>query len=550
MAKKIIQFVTMFLCVVISLVSVVSATDTSETVMLRIGLNYNTDTLAGANLSNDVGTGYRFGYFNVDKVFYQVGYTGSTDISVVKTQNVYYGYVESYGRNSYSDKISSEIAVGCYHVQLPGSYAVFEEAHSAATVYSGGFAAWVDGTYYARVGNYVSSEAANTALTAFGVEGATVVGTSSGGVSVVATGTSTIIFQFDGGSDFSLAVRPGLDDSVVTKTLFKGYTYYGSFQYQRIDGGDMTVVNFVPIDDYVKGVLPYEMSSSWPLEALKAQAVCARTYALINLNKHAQYGFDLCTTVDCQVYRGTNSATELTDQAVEETAGQYAWYGEELAGTFYYSSNGGASEDVKNVWGSSYPYLVGVVDIYEPSVADKTGKYNWTTTFTKTELKEILHSKGYLCGDIVNFYVAETTATGNVYKITFEDVNGKTWSFVNTQQEYCRTLLGLNSIRYTISGGDVSAFINDNQTAIADLNGSYAINGAGESVALSGAPYVMTASGTTQMEQAEPGETFTITGSGWGHNVGMSQWGAYAMAEQGKTYDEILKFYFTGIDVK
>ena len=176
------------------------------------------------------------------------------------------------------------------------------------------------------------------------------------------------------------------------------------------------------------------------------------------------------------------------------------------------------------MWGSSgqnLPYLTGVVDIYEPSVADKTGKYNWTVTFTKQELKDILHKKGYLCDDIVDFYVAEYTPTGNVYKITFLDAAGKSWSFVI-----------------------------DSSTTIASASGAYAVDGAGNITAITGTPYVITGSGTEQLVSSSAGNSFTITGSGWGHNVGMSQWGAYAMAEQGKTYDEILKFYFTGVDVR
>ncbi len=146
--------------------------------------------------------------------------------------------------------------------------------------------------------------------------------------------------------------------------------------------------------------------------------------------------------------------------------------------------------------------------------------------------------------------MAEYTPTGNVYKITFLDAAGKSWSFVNTTKEYARTLLGLNSIRYTISSGGGKFFVNDSSTTIASASGAYAVDGAGNITAITGTPYVITGSGTEQLVSSSAGNSFTITGSGWGHNVGMSQWGAYAMAEQGKTYDEILKFYFTGVDVR
>ena len=104
-------------------------------------------------------------------------------------------------------------------------------------------------------------------------------------------------------------------------TWFKGYKWHGGFEYRRVTGGNINVINVVNIDDYVKGVLPYEMSPSWPLEALKAQAVCARTYALLQTKHYKSYQFDVCNTTDCQVYYGTNKASSLSNQAVDETKG-------------------------------------------------------------------------------------------------------------------------------------------------------------------------------------------------------------------------------------
>ena len=95
------------------------------------------------------------------------------------------------------------------------------------------------------------------------------------------------------------------------RTWFKGYRYYGGFRYERIGGGDLTVVNILDLETYIKGVVPYEMSSSWPLEALKVQAVCARSYAYINIHsgKHTSYHFDVCNTTDCQAYYGRGDET-------------------------------------------------------------------------------------------------------------------------------------------------------------------------------------------------------------------------------------------------
>ena len=107
--------------------------------MVRVGLFYGGNALSGANLANDVGSGYRFGYFDGDLTFQLLGYTSETTVSMVKTQNVYYGSNVDWSGSGYYDSKTSDIAVGCYHLQLPQTYATFEEASAAAAQYSDGF---------------------------------------------------------------------------------------------------------------------------------------------------------------------------------------------------------------------------------------------------------------------------------------------------------------------------------------------------------------------------------------------------------------------------
>lgn len=531
---------------------------------IKVGLFYGSNALPGANLLNDVGSGYRLGYFDDDRVFQQLTATSETVISVVKTQNVYYGTVGNWA--GYYDTITSSIAVGCWHLKLPGSYSSYDEAAAAASAYSGGFVAWIDGTWQARVGAWLDKTSAQAGQAQLGLADAEIVGTSSYGVSVVKTGTSQILFQFDGGSSRCLGIQPGLDDSVKTETIFRGNTYYGGFQYQRVSGGNLTVSNVIGLEDYVQGVIVREMSSSWPLEALKAQAVCARTYAYRNYiaGKHKSQGFDLCNTIDCQAYYGMDEVTASSSKAVEQTYGEYAWYNGSLIEAVYSSHDGGATESAVNVWGSNVAYLIGKYDPYEASVASKVPSYNWTVTYTAQELTDLLNSKGYTNSGIVDFRVTKTSPTGNAIEITFTDSSGKSWSKI---RDACRTFLNLRSIHYTVSsssgsgssGGGGSYSVNGDGT-LSSLDGAYAIDGSGSTSKLGSDVYMIDGSG--QVSQAVPsggsgggtstgGETvFTITGSGWGHNVGMSQWGAYAMAQQGYTYLDILTFYYTGIEVR
>ena len=522
---------------------------------IPVGLFFGTSALPGANLLNDVGSGYRLGYYDSNRVFQTLAQTSETAISVVKTQNVYYGTSGNW--SGYFDTITSDIAVGCYHLKLPDTYNTYEQAASAAAQWPGSFVAWIDGSYQVRVGAYTDSASAQAAQTALGLPSATVTGTSSAGVSVVKTGTSQILFQFDSTSDLCLGIKPGLDDSVKTETIFRDNTYYGGFQYQRVGGGNLTVSNVLSLEDYVQGVIVKEMSASWPLEALKAQAVCARTYAYRNYvaQKHSSQGFDLCNATHCQAYNGMDNVTAESSRAVTETRGEYLWYNGALIDAVYSSHDGGATESAVNVWGSDVPYLIGKVDPYEASVVNKITNYNWTVTYTAQELTDLLNSKGYINSGIVDFRVTKTSPTGNAIEITFTDSSGKSWSKI---RDDCRTFLGLRSIHYTVSGSGTgsSGYTVNGSGTLSSLNGTYAIDGSGNTAPLTdGTAYVIGGNGSisqlTPSAASGSGSTvFTITGSGWGHNVGMSQWGAYAMAQQGYNYRDILTFYYTGIEVR
>lgn len=511
--------------------------------VLRVGLAYGSSALAAANLENSVGSGYRLGYFDGDLSFVELAQTGTARISMLKTQNLYlsggsYSAVQSAGAQ----------VVGCYHIRL-GIYADLTSAQAAAGAVSGGFPAWIDGNYEARTGAYATREEAQAACTAMGLAGE-IVGTSSYGVSVVETGSTRILFQYDGGSAQPFGVMPDVTGESEPVTWFKGYKYYGGFRYERIGGGDLTVVNVVNMEDYVRCVITWEMGASWPKEALKAQACCARTYAARNQDRHAAYHFDVCSEVHCQAYHGTQNLTANSIQAASECEGVYIRYGGALAETVYSSSNGGASESAENVWNSAVPYLVGKLDPYEALVSSRIPNYSWSVTFTAEELATKLRAKGYICGSIVDFRVSETTPTGNVKAITFTDSAGKSWTF---RKESARTLLGLRSQRYSVTGGGSGGgFYVDGGDKLDTIGGCYAISGDGTVGQISSvsSPYVITSSGVSQLTaRSGGGDTYVISGTGYGHNVGMSQYGAMAMAEAGYTYDQILKFYFTGVEL-
>lgn len=538
--------------------------------LLRIGLAYpgnSTGALVFANLLNaDVSavTGYRFGYYDEQLQFVSLASTPEKALSMVKTTNIY-----RVGESYYDAVPTGEYELlGCYHLQAPFAFATYEEAQAVAGVTEYGFIAWSDGVYYVRKGSFATYDEAQAAADANPADGWTVTYTGVYGVNVVKTGTNTILFQFDGGDKRPLGVMPGVETNEGAATWFKGYKYQGGFRYERVGGGNLVVVNLVDVDTYVKGVVPYESVKIWPLETLKAQALCAKNYGLINRNKHNGYNFDLCNTTDCQVYYGLGSnkesfqPSELSNQAVDEIKGQYVWYGDKLAHTYFYSSNGGGSEDSSKVWGSNqetYPYLLGVVDEYEATVADSIPNYSFSNSFTCAQLTEILRSKGYATNtNVVDFRVTEYSKTGNPLTLKFLYSNGKSNTFSSHNSSWLRNKLGCRSMHFTVSGaGEIlssDCAVNEgNGKPIGDFTGVYVLSGSGELTRLEqSVPYVIVGTGdivSAGQSTTIPEGTFVVSGTGWGHNVGYSQWGGYAMAKLGFTCEEIIEFYFTGVKV-
>lgn len=587
MKKILLQLSAFVLCLTLCVPSVFAAGQIEN--MIQVGLTYDIGQLAAANLENNTGygAGYRFGYFDKDLDFVELGYTTrrETAITMLRTSEMYLNgstYSTSKPSGSYQ-------TIGCYHVVL-GTYRSFEDAQDEADQYDNGFVAWINGEYQVREGAYTTLDQAREACGL--LDGEDIKGTSSYAVNVVETGTTDILFQFDGGSSLALGVMPDVTGADEVRTWFKGYKYWGGFRYERIDGGSMTVVNIVDLETYVRGVIPYEMSNSWPLEALKAQAVCARSYAY---NKYLQQGhrdghYDICNTEHCQVYHGAGldksnyQANATTDRAVEETEGIYALYNRSPIEAYYASSHGGASERVDNVWSSSlskYPYLCGVVDPYEEKVSSINSYSYWTKTVTAAELTQRLQARGIALGTTVSSLELTYSELGNVIQAKVYYTNGKSSTFTPKMNWGLYSLFGgLNSLHFTINGqaaasGSSSSQISDagvavNETGTLDSDGRlYVISGTGSTsrVDASGL-YTISGTGTVSaLDSVDTGDagtgastpagtvvtitgsTYRLEGSGLGHQIGMSQYGAYAMANEGFTYDEIVEFYFPGVRV-
>lgn len=540
---------------------------------LRVGLYVSTasdgsptqKSFPSANLMNakGLGSGYELGYFDENRDFHSLGaFFSETEITMLMDRTMVYNS----GSNSYSEGSEGAVVVGCVHLKLNAVFDTYTAAKAVADGYDDAFVRYENGKFYVMVGQYVSSAKAAEAKESRRLD-ATVDSGTSHTVTVVKSRTNRILFEYDCGTASSLAVKPMAPEGVKAQTWFKGCKYYGAFAYLRNTGGNLTVVNYVDVEDYVKGVVPYEMSASWPREALKAQAVAARTFVMFNITKHRSSGFDVCNTTDCQAYHGTEveggaKATPDSDAAVDETRSQYLVYKGALCDTSYCSSNGGASENSENVWTAKLDYLRGVLDPYEKDIAGSVSNYYWTKTYTPASLGQRLRDMGRNSADVVRVELTFTDV-GNVYSATFTDVNGRK----NTaSKSSAKTILGLRSQRFTVNGLGPAAdagvvYVNGGIPLDNGLDGVCAVGGGGTAELPSGDVYAISGAGTVDKVDTaavtqkggvgvNSAGNFVFSGSGWGHNVGMSQWGAYSMAKYyGKTYLDILTFYYTGTQV-
>ncbi|WP_240374373.1 SpoIID/LytB domain-containing protein [Bacillus piscicola] len=342
-------------------------------------------------------------------------------------------------------------------------------------------------------------------------------------------------------------------------TDFKQTDYRGSFvikpsaKNNQDDKTDrLQLFNVLGIEDYLKGVVPKEMSASWPKEALKAQAVAARNYAKVNMDANT-FLFD---TVKHQVYHGRSGEAGRSNEAVTETKGTYAVYNGALIYAYFHASSGGYTDNSENVWSGKVPYIRAVKDPYDLHNANPNT--NWTATVTRDEAdKAIFPEKEW---ELARLEVIEKSKAGRVQKIRATAIHSTTgkervkilpdgaspdslrWALGTTLKSNIFDMKerGANAVSVKMGDGSVKSY----NSAI----GMKMRQKDGTDNAISYENLAVRTPTGIQYANTAPA-SYTFTGKGWGHGLGMSQWGAYKMAKDGKSYREILKHYYTGIDI-
>ncbi|HUW65278.1 MAG TPA: SpoIID/LytB domain-containing protein [Spirochaetia bacterium] len=309
----------------------------------------------------------------------------------------------------------------------------------------------------------------------------------------------------------------------------------------QLAAGRINVSNQLPLEQYLYGVVPKELSPSAPPAALEAQAVAARSYALAHLATTTGQPYALLSSQASQVYGGYDAEYPATDQAVDLTRGVILMAGGQLADAVYAASDGGCTENSEDVWNGTVPYLRGKPDPYDPT-GRPAGK--WQVTYTAAQLSQQLAAAGYPFTSISNLSISALTAAGHRIKsltVTGLGTGGQPASVTISNADNVRMALGLASAPFSMT----PMFTTASPNPVAGRTGSPTQTAPSSSTTATG----KTSTPNPAAPAAPALSAVTFTGGGDGHDVGLSQEGAEAMGGSGHSYQNILNFYYTGVSL-
>lgn len=272
---------------------------------------------------------------------------------------------------------------------------------------------------------------------------------------------------------------------------------YRGWIYLSASAGKLVIVNELPLESYLMGVVPCEMGSASPAEALKAQAIAARTYTLTKIGSFAKYGYDVDDTTRCHMYRGADVETPATNEAIRKTSNQILTYAGKPIQALYATVSGGVTADAREAFGGAgAPYLIPVVD------ADAKGNpygahakyFAWYVDIPRESLRAKFRERGVDFGEIENLEVIGRGPSGRAINIRLTTEQGA----IDLSATLIRDAFGVDLIRSTL------------------------------------------------FEIKKTASGYRIDGKGWGHGVGMCQSGAVGRARAGQTYSQILSVYYPG----
>ncbi len=267
--------------------------------------------------------------------------------------------------------------------------------------------------------------------------------------------------------------------------------YRGSLILKNEKDDKFIIINKLGLEEYLYGVVVKEIGYNAPIEAIKAQAIAARTYAISHKDMYINYGFDITDKYQ-QVYGGYLSENEKVNSAIDDTKDLVMFYDNKPIKAFYFTSSGGVTEGAENVWGKGEPYLVSVLDEYDLKRKDTS---KWMIEFTTDEIQQKLKNKNIDIGKLLDIDVAERSKSRRVIELKYI---GSLSTYTLTKNDV-RSLLNLKSQLFWIE---------------------------------------------------KENDVYRFYGKGSGHGVGLSQVGAMGMADAGFSFFDILNHYFTGVEIR
>lgn len=517
--------------------------------------------------------------------------TQSIDFSAYKNLLIYKdGYYEPSGRTLITSNeayYANGQVKGGYHLQIGDSFQTYDEAISLLAVFQGvinDVYLVYDDSWRIFQGVYLDENSALSQIAALTplISGNTISLVQPTPTRVIIATKEKILFSYDS-SEQNFLFHTSVFD-------LNGIKYRNSFYVTRLPGSDFTFVNRVTMKEYLYGVLPKEASSSWPIEALKAQAIASKNFALTMGSKYAAYGFDVDTTVNSQVYGGYSVESEICNKAVDETNGYALAVDGVVVPLYFHANSGGITDNSENVWSSALPYLKSTLDLYSLGAPNT----DWNVTLNKFDIESKLISAGYSLGSLKTINILERADSGRVLKLEFIG----TLSKATLAKDKIRAVLGSTVIKSNLFSFDKATAITDvtmlknpvQTTTQGNTAPSKEIGGDMPKLLIDNGSIYGQFLDNTQIEVYQSGsksaikvdkdallkandiysaittvtkpylynstESFDISsgnvifyGHGYGHGLGMSQWGAKAMADLGKSYEEILKFYYKNTEL-
>ena len=275
--------------------------------------------------------------------------------------------------------------------------------------------------------------------------------------------------------------------------LIDGRPFRGNVQFIKKPGGRLLVINFIELEDYVKGILFHEVSHYWPMEALKVQAIVSRTYAVYQLEVNSARDYDLTSDIYSQVYGGRTSERYRTNKAVEQTKDKIITYQDKPISAYFHATCAGHTEDASLLWNINSAVLKGV----SCDFCRESPHYNWHEVISVSELREKLRISGYKISSIDNIAILGNDNSGRITDLKIVSADKET----KIPAKDFRNSVGPNiirSLKFSVSVVD---------------------------------------------------DDVVFEGTGWGHGAGLCQWGAYFMAKDGASAEKIIKYYYPGVKI-